>query len=170
MASDAVPAPSRPFPPPPMSALDLPLPADDDERDPLHVRYFEPHDVTFTAAQFAEIAAVLRADPPEITGHLSKRVNGKRCHCALGKLGKAAGVSDYAMENAQYDALVHPVVVERFGLHTYLATPIYLANDIGVSADATPEQRAEAVLRDLMRFVGTTFDYRTETERLEALG
>jgi hypothetical protein len=113
-----------------------------------------------TRAQYENIAAVLRADPPEITGTLAEqKADGSYCNCALGKLAKAVGISDAELENVGYDALIKNAefharygLIDRYsrqedgpdGLHVVY---VYGPNDDVKSG--TPAERAENVIAAL---------------------
>jgi hypothetical protein len=109
-------------------------------------------------AQFEHAAQVLRENPPEITGDTLRVVNGKDCHCSLGKLGVAAGVPRDAiaswgrsLSKALYDTFGITPATRPDGTFSRMSdeSAIYLANDRISESTGTPERRAEVVIQAL---------------------
>lgn len=103
---------------------------------------------TITPAQFAEIEAVLTANPPTGRGDLAGYdADGTLCRCALGQLAHDCGIPDQALFDLGYNALTASKPFRaRFGLHDFNWSTIYIAND-SVPRDGLPADRAAKAIR-----------------------
>lgn len=106
--------------------------------------------------QFEEFERILLANPPEIVRSIGSVQNGKVCHCAIGQLGKAKGMTfEQLVIERDYDTL-YPLLRREFGIalddHIGVAenvTPqdVWRANDSVPEHDQfTPEYRARVVI------------------------
>jgi hypothetical protein len=114
--------------------------------------------------QYQNIEAVLTATPPDATGDLCKPSENGYCHCALGKLALAAGISEKRLlDGAGYsDMRASKEFETRFGLgdrsiNNRLVdfSVVYFAND--KRAKVTPQERAQDVLKALQYYVVPPF-------------
>lgn len=111
-----------------------------------------------TPEQAQEAIDFLQKHPPEITNDIYRVVDGVPCHCAVGKLGLAAGMTNKELAAAgrngggKYQALLDRLR-ERFGLTDVARAAIFRANDFCVERDFTPAARGAAVQERIRRLV-----------------
>lgn len=106
--------------------------------------------------QFEEFERILLANPPEIVRSIGSVQDGKVCHCAMGQLGKAKGMTfEQLVIESDYDAL-YLLLRREFGIayddhigpmENVTPKDVWDANDLIPEHDQfAPEYRARVVI------------------------